>query len=120
MEILRLNNIGEKGINVDFSPWELPPEFITYGNNFRVSSGAIKNNGGEVLWSTAPTAFNPGLVFYAGSTSSDYWIVLGRNKVYGFDGTTWSDITSTAGYAALGTDDITVQFHNAPRTSQLV
>jgi len=105
IEVLHLNNIGLKGLSIDSLPWSLPPEFITFGNNFRIFAGAIQNSGGEVLWDTAPVAFNPAHIFHVGSTSGDFWIVMGRDKVYAFDGTTWSDITSTAGYSGLSTDD---------------
>lgn len=104
-EILHLNNIGLKGLSIDPKPWSLPPEFITFGNNFRIFAGSIESSGGEVLWSQAPAAFNPGHIFHVGSTSGDFWIVLGRNAVYAFDGNTWSNITSTAGYASLALDD---------------
>ena len=104
-ELLHLNNIGLKGLATDPASWSLPPEFITYGSNFRIFAGSIQNNGGEVLWETAPTAFNPGHAFHVGSTSGDFWIIAGRDKIYAFDGTTWTDITSVAGYAALGVDD---------------
>jgi len=104
-EILHLNNIGFQGLSLDLAPWSLPPEFITNGQNFRIYAGSIQNTGGEVLWSTAPFAFNPGHVFHVGSTSQDFWLVAGRDRIYAFDGTTWSNITSTAGYSGLGTDD---------------
>ena len=104
-ETLVLNNIGLKGLALDPQPWSLPPEFITNGRNFRIFAGAIQNSGGEVLWSTAPVAFNPGHLFHVGSTSGDFWIVMGRDEVYAFDGTTWTEISSTAGYAGLALDD---------------
>ncbi len=104
-ETLHLNNIGLKGLSIDPLPWSLPPEFITFGQNFRIFAGSIQNSGGEVLWSTAPTAFNPGHLFHVGSTNSDFWLVMGRDKIYAFDGVTWSDLTSAAGYAGLSDDD---------------
>lgn len=107
MESLTLNNIGLKGLAIDPLPWTLPPDFITFGSNFRILSGAIENNGGEVLWSTTPVgpAWYPGHVFHVGSTSGDFWIIAGRNKVYGFDGATWTDITSALGYGSVGVND---------------
>ena len=105
MESLTLNNIGTKGLSIDPKPWTLPPEFITNGSNFRIYAGSIETNGGEILWSTAPVAFNPGRIFHVGSISGNFWMVAGRNKVYVFDGTTWSDVSSTIGYAALGVND---------------
>ena len=104
-EILHLNNIGQKGLNSDFAPWSLPPEFITNGQNFRILSGSIKNSGGEVLWTTAPFAFKPAHLLHVGSTSGSFWLVAGNDRIYAWDGTTWTQITSAAGYASLGVDD---------------
>ena len=104
-ELIHLNNIGLKGLALDPLPWTLPPEYITNGRNFRIFAGSLQNSGGEVLWSTAPVAFNPGHLFHVGSTSGDFWMVMGRTAVYAFDGTTWSAITSVAGYASVGVDD---------------
>lgn len=104
-ETLHLNNIGLKGLSIDPKPWSLPPEFITNGRNFRIFAGSIQNSGGEVLWDTAPVAFNPGHLFHVGSTSGDFWLVMGRSAIYAWDGLIWSDITSVAGYAGLSTDD---------------
>lgn len=105
-ELLTLNNIGSKGLSSDSQPWTLPPEFITYGNNFRIFSGSITTKGGVALWSTAPGAvWYPGHPVHVGGTSSNFWIIAGRDLVYLFDGTTWTDISSAIGYITLGTDD---------------
>ncbi len=105
-ELLNVDNIGNKGINTDISPWSLPPDFITSGRNFRIYAGSIYASGGWEDWSTAPTLFNPGHVHHVGSTSGDFWVVLGRDKVYAFNGgDTWNDISSAAGYAGIGEND---------------
>ena len=104
-EVLPLNNIGLKGISTDPLPWSLPPEFITDGRNFRIFAGAIKNARGSALWSTSGATFNIGHLMRVMSISGNFWLALGRSAAYVFDGTTWTDISSLAGYAGLGVDD---------------
>jgi hypothetical protein len=104
-EILTLKNIGLKGLASDPAPWSLEPDFITYGRNFRIFAGSIMTDNGNALWDTAPAAYFPGHIFRVGSISGNFWIIPGRNAVYVFDGTTFTDVSSVAGYAGLGTDD---------------
>lgn len=105
VESLVLTNIGLKGLSSDPKPWSLPPEFITSGRNFRIFAGAIETGKGSALWTTAPVAFFPGHLFRVGSISGNFWIVAGRTAVYVWDSTTWSDISSVAGYGGLGAGD---------------
>lgn len=105
METLTLKNIGLKGLATDPAPWSLPPEFITAGKNYRIFAGSIQTDNGLALWSTAPVAFFPGHVSRVGSISGSFWIVAGRTAVYVWDGATWTDISSVAGYAGLTTGD---------------
>lgn len=104
-KLLSLNNIGTKGLNTDVTQWDLPPEFITSGVNFRIFANAIRTSGGYADWSVSPVMFNPGHIMHVGATSGDYWLVAGRTAVYSFDGQNWSDVSSAAGYAGLGPDD---------------
>jgi len=102
---LQISNIGLKGLNTDLAPWDLPAEFLTFGANFRVRSNTILTAGGYANWSDSPVGFNPGYIMHVGATSGDYWLVPGRSAIYAFDGSTWSDVSSLAGYAGLGLDD---------------
>ena len=105
-ELLQIDNIGNKGINTDVAPWSLSPDFITSGHNFRIYAGSISASGGYSDWATAPTLFNPGHVMHVGATTGDWWVVLGRDKVYAFDGgASWNDISISTGYAGIGVDD---------------
>jgi len=36
IKTVTFNNVGEKSLNSDLAAIELPPEFITYGENFQV------------------------------------------------------------------------------------
>lgn len=104
-EKLILNNIGNKGLASDPMPWTLAPEFITYGRNFRVSSGSIIPKGSTEQFSAPPSGWSPGHLYYTGSLGVNFWIVMGRSKVYVLSGTTWYDITSTAAYLGISTND---------------
>ena len=105
-ESISFDSIGNKGLNSDIAPWSLPPEFITSGQNFRIYAGTIRAAGGSADWAIAPTLFNPGHIQAVGATTGDWWVVLGRDKVYAFDGNIgWNDISSTEGYEGLGVDD---------------
>lgn len=105
MPILKISNIAKAGVNSDVSPWELGPEFLTSGINFRIVNDKIRSFGGYSTWSTAPIALYPGLMMPVSTVSADYWLVAGRTNVYVFDGSTWSNINNAAGYAGMGADD---------------
>src|SRR5210317_1800554 len=104
-EELVLTNIGLKGLSTDPAPWSLPPEYITYGTNFRIFAGSVVTDGGETLWGTAPANFYPSYPFHVGSTSGDFWLIAGRDAIYVFDGTAWTDLSSVAGYGSLSAGD---------------
>lgn len=104
LKLKQIDNIGSKGLNTDITPWSLPPEFITRGMNFRVSDNAIMSSGGSNLWSPAPENFNPGRLMHVRSSSGDYWMVMGTDKVYAFSGQIWTNISNPDGYAGVLAD----------------
>ena len=104
-ERLSISNIGTKGLNTDIAPWDLPAEFLTYAFNFKISLNSIYSTGGYADWASPTAGFNAGFLLAAGANSQNYWIVAGRTKVESFDGLTFTDISSVAGYAGLGTND---------------
>jgi len=103
-EILTLNNIGLKGINTDHQPWELSPEFITYGKNFRVFAGALSAAGGYQLWENPASAYFPGHAIHVGRTSGEFWLVPGRHAVQVFHNDLWNDIGGGL-YPSMGDND---------------
>ena len=46
MPILNIRDMGTVGVNSDVAPWELPPQALSAGVNFRMSSGKIQSAGG--------------------------------------------------------------------------
>lgn len=103
MPIATINNIALGGINSDLSPWDLDSSFITSGSNFRILNGKIASFGGYETWDTIGATFYPGFMQYVPG-STPYWLIAGRSAVHAFDGATWNDISNTAGYASVGTD----------------
>jgi len=99
-ELLKLNNIGSKGLNTDILPWELAPEFITSGFNFRIYAGKILSAGGSADWIVVPEG-NVGHIFSLNAQAGQFWVSLGRDFLYVFDGSNWTDITPVKGFTSL-------------------
>jgi len=104
MKVARLTDIGKKGFNVDLPSWDLPLAYLSEGANVRIRHGRVESFGGDAEWSDPGVHFNAGFLIPVLGGSSNFWIIAGRSAVYAFDGTTWSDISSASGYAAIGTD----------------
>lgn len=106
MKFTSINGTGFKGLNSDISPWELSPEFITSGVNFRSSANRIVSAGSNEDWDAPSANINAGHVLpVQTSGGSDFWMVLGRASIEVFDGALWHDMSSAAGYSGLGADD---------------
>jgi len=104
-ELLSISNIGTKGLNTDIAPWDLPAEFVTNAFNFKILLNSLYSTGGYADWAAPTTGFNAGFLLSAGANSQNYWLVAGRTKVESFDGFTFTDVSSAAGYTGLGTND---------------
>ena len=93
MKKLSIANVGSKGINTDISPWDLSPEYLTYGNNFRIYTNYIQTAGGYQDWQVLPETIYPGYNLFVGDSDNPFWVVCGRTKIYSFNGATWFDIS---------------------------
>lgn len=103
-ELLRVNNIGSKGINTDLLPWELPVEYITSGLNFRIYAGKITASGGSKHWIDGPI-LDAGHIFSINTPSNQFWISLSRRKAHVYDGTQWYDISPYFSYDDFHLDE---------------
>ena len=54
--LINVRGIGEVGVISDVAPWDLPPNALTDGRNFRVVSGKIQASGGSQIVNTAGSA----------------------------------------------------------------
>lgn len=95
-EVLKLNNLGDKGLNSDIPPFELPPGFISYGTNFRVRNGTIAPFNGSLSAIDSPGSANVGFLKHVRIKQGDYWVQASRTQVLiaNNDIEGWSDISS--------------------------
>jgi len=102
---LIIRDIGTKGLNSDMAPWELGPEFISYGLNFKATANFLETQNSNVLFTTPPAPavgnFDSGHILSVRVSSGEFWLNLGRQSVQVYDGGNWFDISSTVGYATL-------------------
>jgi hypothetical protein len=92
-KFLQLKNLGDFGVNTDLQDVDLPPEFFTSGDNFKLKNGAIETFNGSTGMSVAPAQFFPKKIMTFYTSGVQKYVVMGDKKVYLFDGTTWTDVT---------------------------
>lgn len=90
-KLLTLANIGLSGLNTDIAAWDLPPEFMNYGRNFRIANNAVVSSGG---WSLLRNTGNPADGIQRGinvrSFPQDMYFLAGNLGLYSYDGTAGS------------------------------
>ena len=101
--ILNLPKLASRGLNSDVDPWDLPPEFITHGANFRIDAGSVQSYGGHSVIATAPTLFDPGYMILARTKVSPFLVMPGSDKIYSYIGGTYIDIS---GGISVSSDDV--------------
>jgi hypothetical protein len=99
--LLKLNSLGVNSINFDLEPCDLPPEILTYGINYRLVNNKIHAFNMSKTLASPPSSFFAGLIMPILGPSGDFYLVAGRDAVYAYNGASWTDISSTAGYAPL-------------------
>ena len=116
MALVAIEKVGQVGIAKETSPWELPSNVWSDGNNVKTDEGSIRKSPGfsEVM-ATCPIA--PYHITQITLGSPEFWIVGGLAKIYCYDNTgttttldgsiTSSDtvitVDSTVGFEAIGT-----------------
>tara|TARA_R110002020_G_scaffold270524_1_gene485780 strand:- start:4124 stop:6142 length:2019 start_codon:yes stop_codon:yes gene_type:complete len=116
MAIVAIEKVGQIGIAKETSPWELPSNVWSDGNNVKTDEGSIRKSPGfsEVM-ATCPVA--PYHITQITLGTPEFWIVGGLAKIYCYDNTgttttldgsiTSSDTTitvdSTVGFESAGT-----------------
>ena len=96
-ELFKLGNIGDAGLNSDRLPFDLPPEYITIGENFRARDGYISPLYGSSLVLTAPEGVEEvGFIKSIRNKIGDYWVIASRKQVFLSFGQAlgWADISS--------------------------
>jgi hypothetical protein len=88
------------GLNTDISPLNLQPNEFNNGENFRIFNGNIESVN-EYSTLTTPTNFYGAKLLAVNTSSGNFLLSMGRTKVEVYNGTAWTDISSTAGYTSI-------------------
>lgn len=103
MNLFPIRNVGEVSLNTDLVPWELPPENITYGKNFRaVNKNLFANQSKTPLGAADLSGYFGNRLVSTTSKGSYYILAMGRTAVKVFNYVNWTDISSFQGYSAVG------------------
>ena len=116
MALVAIEKVGQIGIAKETSPWELPSNVWSDGNNVKTDEGSIRKSPGfsEVM-ATCPIA--PYHVTQITLGSPEFWVVGGLAKIYCYDNTgttttlngtitdaaTTITVVSTTGFETAGT-----------------
>ena len=116
MALVAIEKVGQIGIAKETSPWELPSNVWSDGNNVKTDEGSIRKSPGfaEVM-ATCPIA--PYHITQITLGSPEFWVVGGLAKIYCYDNTgttttldgaitsvdTTITVDSTAGFETAGT-----------------
>ena len=116
MALVAIEKVGQVGIAKETSPWELPSNVWSDGNNVKPDEGSIRKSPGfsEVM-ATCPVA--PYHITQITLGSPEFWVVGGLAKIYCYDNTgttttlngtitdaaTTITVVSTTGFEAAGT-----------------
>jgi len=102
-----VDKVGEVGIVKETSPWQLPPNVWSDGNNVKTEEGSIKKTPGysEVM-ATCPVA--PYHLMQLTLGLPEFWIACGLAAIYAYDNTSSSTLLNGAISTTDGTGDITV------------
>ena len=107
MAFIAVDKVGEVGIVKETSPWQLPPNVWSDGNNVKTEEGSIKKTPGysEVM-ATCPVA--PYHLMQLTLGLPEFWIACGLAAIYAYDNTSSSTLLNGAITNTGGTGDITV------------
>ena len=129
MALIPIDQVGQVGIVKETSPWQLPPNVWSDGNNIKTDEGSIKKTPGyaEVM-KTCPAA--PYHIIQLTLGEPEFWVVAGLAAIYAYDNTSLSTllngaindsvttvtVDSTASFESIGT--ITVGAENITYTGK--
>tara|TARA_R100001530_G_scaffold20011_2_gene16795 strand:+ start:80 stop:2107 length:2028 start_codon:yes stop_codon:yes gene_type:complete len=124
-----IDKVGEVGIVKETSPWQLPPNVWSDGNNIKTEESSIKKTPGysEVM-ATCPVA--PYHILQLTLGTPEFWVVAGLAAIYVYDNTSSSTllnggindsvttvtVDSTTGFESVGT--ITIGTENISYTGK--
>ena len=100
MPILNLREMGSMGVVSDIAPWDLPPNALSDGMNFRLQSGKIQSAGGIDPVSPDSTDRLGHIAQSTDALGDSSWLVCGRSSVSllranGFDYLAGEDVSNS-------------------------
>jgi hypothetical protein len=129
MAFIPIDKVGEVGIVKETSPWQLPPNVWSDGNNIKTEESSIKKTPGysEVM-ATCPIA--PYHILQLTLGTPEFWVVSGLAAIYVYDNTSSSTllnggindsvttvtVDSTTGFESVGT--VTIGSENISYTGK--
>lgn len=93
---IEIDDVAKIGVVRDSPPHEIPPEAWTLAENVRFNDDSIARINGEGAIFGTPTVA-PYSAQFISTVGQPFWIYLGLNKAYVYDGTTHTDITRASG-----------------------
>ena len=129
MALIPIDQVGQIGIVKETSPWQLPPNVWSDGNNIKTDEGSIKKTPGyaEVM-ATCPVS--PYHIIQLTLGTPEFWVVCGLAGIYCYDNTskttlldgginnsvTTITVDSTTDFEAIGT--VTIGAENITYTGK--
>ena len=129
MALIPIDQVGQIGIVKETSPWQLPPNVWSDGNNIKTDEGSIKKTPGyaEVM-ATCPVS--PYHIIQLTLGTPEFWVVCGLAGIYCYDNTskttlldgginnsvTTITVDSTTDFEAIGT--VTIGAENISYTGK--
>jgi len=97
--LLKIHNLGQAGAINDLDPVDLPPESISYGENYKVINNKVQSAYffKKIVQQTISQL--AGYLFWV--PGSNFYMVLSKGHATLYSGNTWFDITETGGYAGI-------------------
>ena len=105
MPLIPFENVGKFGVVKAISPYDLPPEAWSDGQNVRFHDNKVKKFRGHQSVFGSPTVA-PYFIMYAPNATQSLWLYGGLSKVYATDMSTHYDITRTTGGDYSATADL--------------
>lgn len=100
MPKLTLENLGSVGILTDIPSWKIPNNAFTAVGNMRMEYSAANGFGKYEELADVPTS-NPYHIVPFSTGIDYYWVIQCDDKIYAWDGTAFTDISSLVGYAGF-------------------
>lgn len=101
--ILNIPNIAIGGVNSDIAPWDLPPEVMSAGLNFRTEANSVVSYGGHEILADTDTPYNPAFGILARTKYGNYMVFAGNNVISAYQ-TTFQDISGDSLSIPLGSE----------------